>query len=155
MKPRGRSSFWICSAKKKKWDRCLSTKWRRQKPSWRKRKKRWGLTSSLNNRSLKVRHVWFASRCATFVVSSFTRGLSSSSGCTRKKRGIWRRKDGNWRRRWTRSIEERLQLRHWWDRPCKAAHNRLRRTRTRRSKSALCICLVCTAAQVAAFVSEC
>lgn len=33
------------------------------------------------------------------TASSFTRGLSSSNGCTRMKRRTWRRKDGNWRRR--------------------------------------------------------
>lgn len=33
------------------------------------------------------------------MVSSFTRGLSSSNGCTRKRRRLWRRRDGNWRKR--------------------------------------------------------
>lgn len=38
--------------------------------------------------------------CRTLpVVSSSTRGLSSSNGCTRRKRRLWRRKDGSWRRR--------------------------------------------------------
>lgn len=62
--------------------------------------------------------------------------LSSSSGCTRRKRRPWRRKDVTWKRRWTLSTEERWQLRRWWDRLSKAAHSRSRRTRTRRSKSA-------------------
>lgn len=70
------------------------------------------------------------------MVSSFTRGLSSSNGCTRKRRRLWRRSDENWRKRWTLSIGERLQLRHWWDRRSKAAHSPSKRTRTRRSKSA-------------------
>lgn len=33
------------------------------------------------------------------MVSSFMRGLSSSNGCTRKRRRLWRRRDGNWRKR--------------------------------------------------------
>lgn len=75
--------------------------------------------------------------CRTLpVVSSSTRGLSSSNGCTRRKRRLWRRKDGSWRRRWTLSIVGRLQLRRWWDRRSKAARSPSKRTRTRRSKFA-------------------
>lgn len=36
---------------------------------------------------------------ASLPVSSSTSGLSSSSGCTRRKRRLWRRKDGSWKRR--------------------------------------------------------
>lgn len=38
--------------------------------------------------------------CLTFSpASSSTSVLSSSSGCTRRKRRPWRRKDGSWKRR--------------------------------------------------------
>lgn len=131
MKPRGRSSSLICSAKRRKWDRCLSTKWRRPKLSWRRRKRKW---------ERKLAYLWKVPRslvCLTvFSTPSSMSGLSSSSGCTRRKRRPWRRKGVTWKKRWTLSTEERWQLRRWWGRLSKAVHSHSRRTRTRRSKSA-------------------
>lgn len=93
------------------------------------------------NQSLELCLVTWTDCLTLHVVSSSTRGLSSSNACTRRKRRLWRRKDGSWRRRWTRSIAGRLQLRRWWDRRSKAARSPSKRTRTRRSKSArLCVC---------------
>lgn len=73
---------------------------------------------------------------ASLPASSSMSGLSSSSGCTRRKRRLWRRKDGSWKRRWTLSTEERWRLRRWLGRLSKVDRSRSRRTRTRRSKSA-------------------
>lgn len=39
--------------------------------------------------------IWLTSLPASSSMS----GLSSSSGCTRRKRRLWRRKDGSWKRR--------------------------------------------------------
>lgn len=120
-RPKGKSSWVSSRGKRKKWDKCLLTKSRRQRRSWRRRRERWVCQKLARNPNYSQQGIWvwavhesWKAQAAVEQTSPgkvqthhWFRCLKSCSSLSLPRAAVWGLKASGRKFRWA-SLSERL-----------------------------------------------